>query len=144
MFTFPFITCASTNLRSPRCRCRMTRHAPASPAQHHHVCIANTFASLTSDWYVGCVPLASQDTPSDLYWQVGQRIREARTKLRMSQEALADQVSLTRTSITNIEKGRQKLLVHKLWEIAVALGVSTTDLLPEMKAKRSPINRGKR
>jgi transcriptional regulator with XRE-family HTH domain len=56
---------------------------------------------------------------------------------RMSQEALADLVSLTRTSITNIEKGRQKLLVHKLLEIAGALGIDVVSLLPESNPSKT-------
>jgi hypothetical protein len=37
---------------------------------------------------------------------------------------------LTRTSIINIEKGRQQLLVHTLVDIAGALGVPVVELLP--------------
>lgn len=63
------------------------------------------------------------------YEEVGRRIRLAR-KGRLTQQDLADRVSLTRTSITNIEKGRQKLLLHTLSDIAEALQVSPADLLP--------------
>lgn len=48
----------------------------------------------------------------------------------MTQEDLALKVSLTRTSIINIEKGRQQLLVHTLVDIARALSVSVPELLP--------------
>jgi transcriptional regulator with XRE-family HTH domain len=43
---------------------------------------------------------------------------------------LAEKVSLTRTTVTNIEKGRQQLLVHTLVDIAKALNVSIELLLP--------------
>jgi transcriptional regulator with XRE-family HTH domain len=49
----------------------------------------------------------------------------------LTQEALASQVSLTRTSITNIEKGRQKFLLHTLFDIASALGVPPGTRLPQ-------------
>lgn len=49
----------------------------------------------------------------------------------LTQERLAELVSLTRTSITNVEKGRQKLLLHTLAEIAGALEVDLASLLPE-------------
>lgn len=49
----------------------------------------------------------------------------------MTQEGLASLVSLTRTSVTNIEKGRQKILLHTIVDIAKALRVSPADLLPE-------------
>jgi len=68
------------------------------------------------------------------YREMGQRIREAREKSHLTQEALASMVSLTRTSITNIEKGRQQLLVHTLVEIAKALKVSLESLLPETQS----------
>ena len=43
---------------------------------------------------------------------------------------MAEKVSLTRTTVTNIEKGRQQLLVHTLVDIAKALNVSIELLLP--------------
>lgn len=64
-----------------------------------------------------------------VYQQLGARIRELRTAISMTQAELAHATSLTRTSITNIEKGRQPVQVHVLLLIADALGVKTTDLL---------------
>ena len=65
------------------------------------------------------------------YAEVGQRVRKARDARGLTQEALATLVSLTRTSITNIEKGRQKLLAHTIVDLATALKVSPATLLPE-------------
>jgi len=45
-------------------------------------------------------------------------------------EELAKQLSLTRTSVINIEKGRQQVFVHTLTDLARALGVSPSHLLP--------------
>jgi len=39
-------------------------------------------------------------------------------------------VGLNRTSISNIEKGRQRLLVHQLPVLARVLATTTDDLLP--------------
>lgn len=39
-------------------------------------------------------------------------------------------VGLTRTSITNVEQGRQKFLLHTLVDIAMALQVEPAGLLP--------------
>ena len=61
------------------------------------------------------------------YKSLGARIREIRGVL--SQDQLAKAVKLTRTSIVNIEAGRQKLLLHNLFKIAEALGVRPTELL---------------
>jgi transcriptional regulator with XRE-family HTH domain len=76
-------------------------------------------------------PMAEQQA---FYTELGHRIREAREKSHLTQEALAKMVSLTRTSVTNIEKGRQQLLVHTLVEIAKALKVSPESLLPQTQS----------
>ena len=65
-----------------------------------------------------------------VYAVVGSRIREARNKQGWTQEALADRIEMTRTSITNIERGRQRMLLHTLVEIADHLGVPPGSLLP--------------
>jgi transcriptional regulator with XRE-family HTH domain len=48
----------------------------------------------------------------------------------MSQAALAKAVGLSRTSITNIEQGRQPVNIHTLYAMADILGVEVGDLLP--------------
>lgn len=66
----------------------------------------------------------------ELYVFVGHLIRKAREEHGLTQAQLATNVSLTRTSITNIEHGRQKLLLHTLYEIADALAIEPQALLP--------------
>jgi transcriptional regulator with XRE-family HTH domain len=70
------------------------------------------------------------DANRKFYAAVGGRIAKARTG-RMTQEALAGKTSLTRTSIINIEKGRQQIFVHTLVDIAQALQIPISDLVPE-------------
>lgn len=48
----------------------------------------------------------------------------------MSQAALAKAVGLSRTSITNIERGRQPVNIHTLYAMADILGLDVGDLLP--------------
>ena len=43
-------------------------------------------------------------------------------------------MDLTRTSITNIEKGRQPIQLHSLYLVAQSLGVEVKDLLPSPDA----------
>lgn len=66
------------------------------------------------------------------YEEVGRRIRDARKrrKPKMTQDGLAKMVGLTRTSITNVEKGRQKFLLHTLTDIARVLQVEPASLIP--------------
>jgi transcriptional regulator with XRE-family HTH domain len=68
------------------------------------------------------------------YATVGRRIRKAREEKGLTQEALASLVHLTRTSITNIERGRQKLLLHTFVEMANALRVPPAALLSDTEA----------
>lgn len=63
------------------------------------------------------------------YAAVGRRISEVR-RGRLTQEVLAQKATLTRTSIINIEKGRQQILLHTFVDIARALGVAPVELLP--------------
>lgn len=68
-----------------------------------------------------------------LYETIGENIRRYREQLpqgKMTQGALADAIGMERTSISNIEKGTQKVSVVALYQIAAALRVSVADLLP--------------
>ena len=65
----------------------------------------------------------------ELYERIGLAIRRRRDKIGMTQATLAELTGLSRTSVTNIERGGQALLVHQLLELAKALGVSPTSLL---------------
>jgi transcriptional regulator with XRE-family HTH domain len=77
----------------------------------------------------------------DFYEQFGQRVRIARLDLGLNQEALGHRVGLERSSISNIEKGRQRVQLHMLLEFATALKVPATKLLPEAGAASDPLRR---
>lgn len=63
------------------------------------------------------------------YVELGQRIRMLREMAGVTQTAIADKVGLTRTSIVNIEMGRQRLMLHDIPAIGEALGVKPDLLL---------------
>jgi transcriptional regulator with XRE-family HTH domain len=65
------------------------------------------------------------------YRQVGERIRAKRNARGLSQEGLAKAVGLKRPSMSNIEKGRQNLLLHTFCEIAESLDTPPDALLPQ-------------
>lgn len=65
--------------------------------------------------------------------ELGRRIRAAREG-KLTQAELGASVGLSRTAITNIECGRQRLLVDQLVGIARAVGVQPADLLPPVMA----------
>jgi transcriptional regulator with XRE-family HTH domain len=64
------------------------------------------------------------------YRRLGARIRDRRRAKQITQEAAAAHMGLTRTSIVNIEKGRQHLAVHQLVRISDLLGCVPGDLIP--------------
>ncbi len=77
----------------------------------------------------------------DFYRDVGRRVRETRKKIGMTQKFLASRVSLSRASVTNLEMGRQKLMLHTLVDIATELRVAPDDLIPRPKAQSpSPLD----
>jgi transcriptional regulator with XRE-family HTH domain len=65
-----------------------------------------------------------------LYRLVGDRIQRARFENRKSQRVLAEELGMSRTSMVNIEKGRQHTSLHVLWQIAERLNVEAASLLP--------------
>lgn len=67
----------------------------------------------------------------EVYPHIGQQIRIHRERLRMTQAELADAVEILRTSVTNIEAGRQRLTIQGLYDIAEVLKINPKSLLPE-------------
>jgi transcriptional regulator with XRE-family HTH domain len=65
------------------------------------------------------------------YAALGLAIQKARKAKRITQLRLSRAVNLSRTSITNIERGRQPVPVHLLVQLAHALGLTAADLLPK-------------
>jgi len=57
-------------------------------------------------------------------------MREIRQATRLTQVMIAAETGLSRQSIANIEKGRQRFMLHTLCDIARALGVDPSSLLP--------------
>ena len=66
----------------------------------------------------------------EFYRQFGQLLRRARKGAGLSQEDLATAIGLTRTSVSNIEQGRQKVLLHTFDQLLRVLNVQPAGLLP--------------
>jgi transcriptional regulator with XRE-family HTH domain len=71
------------------------------------------------------------NNPDVFYKKVGENIRAKRKERGLSQEGLAKAIGLKRPSMSNIEKGRQNILLHTFCDIVETLGSSATALLPE-------------
>ncbi len=71
----------------------------------------------------------------------GSAVAVLRTMADITQQELAKSVGMTRTSITNIEAGRQRVLLDDVERFAAALGVPTAHFVraiwPERR-KREP------
>src|SRR5437899_10145563 len=66
-----------------------------------------------------------------LYAEFGNRLAAARKRRRLSQAALGTLTGFSRTSITNIERGRQAVQLHHLYTFASILGVPIEELYPK-------------
>lgn len=59
----------------------------------------------------------------------GLRMRMIREVIGMRQEELAKNIGLTRTSVVNIEAGRQRVLLHTVEAVARGLGCTPKHLM---------------
>jgi Zn-dependent peptidase ImmA (M78 family)/transcriptional regulator with XRE-family HTH domain len=68
---------------------------------------------------------------SELFVNLGRKIREKREEAGLSQAKLGDQVGLSRASISLVEKGFQRVQLDTLYSIAQALNVSPDIFIKE-------------
>jgi transcriptional regulator with XRE-family HTH domain len=66
------------------------------------------------------------------YKRFGRNLRNVRLACGLSHQKLADRVGLDRTSIVNIEAGRQRILLNDIQRFAVALRTDRKFLLKEI------------
>ena len=64
-----------------------------------------------------------------IYQAIGARVRMIRETLGLDQGELAKRIHLNRTSVTNLEAGRQRIRMHTIEQLADALGTSPKNLL---------------
>lgn len=77
---------------------------------------------------------------STFYVELGRRVKQRRTSLRLTQEALAGELGLQRTSIANLEKGMQRISAEAVAVLAAALRVSPAELMPAKTARDSDLD----
>ncbi|MGH9688469.1 MAG: helix-turn-helix transcriptional regulator [Candidatus Acidiferrales bacterium] len=71
----------------------------------------------------------------DVCKNFGELLRRRRREARLSQKAFAREIGLSRTSVTNIERGRQAVTLPTLYAMADVLGRQVADLLPAPKTR---------
>jgi transcriptional regulator with XRE-family HTH domain len=69
----------------------------------------------------------------DLRAALGQRVRELRERLRLSQEQLAERADLHWTYVSGIERGKRNPGLNILGRLARALKVSLPELLTDLR-----------
>jgi transcriptional regulator with XRE-family HTH domain len=81
------------------------------------------------------MPMAHRD---QFYIELGNRLRVKREKSELTQAEVAEAAGISRTSLTNIEGGRQRILVDQLAVICNKLNTTMDDIVPTgaMKPKK--------
>lgn len=64
-----------------------------------------------------------------LYKRIGANIRRLRLARGFTQEELAEELGMTRTSLVNLEAGRQRILLHRALELAQVFKITMDDLI---------------
>ncbi len=72
----------------------------------------------------------------DIKLKVGQRIKELRKQLDLSQETLANKAEVDRTYMTDVENGRRNISIKILEKVIVALEVSFTEFFTSKEFKK--------
>jgi transcriptional regulator with XRE-family HTH domain len=72
----------------------------------------------------------------DIKLKIGQRIKELRKQLNLSQEALALKSEVDRTYVTDVENGRRNVSIEILEKIISALKVSFTEFFNAKEFKK--------
>lgn len=72
----------------------------------------------------------------DIKHKIGQRIRELRKELKISQEALAYKAEVDRTYVTDVENGRRNVSVEILERLIKALNVSFNNFFDNKEFKK--------
>ena len=75
--------------------------------------------------------------PKDLNRWIGTQIYTARIARKLSQEALAEAVDVSRVVISQLENGNQSAKIHTYYRIACALDLSLCELFCEKENTRS-------
>lgn len=80
------------------------------------------------------MPGPTTDTRNaSLYRAIGDLVSTQRLQVGLTQQELADRTGgrLSRSAIANIERGRQRVALHHLFDLADTLGVAPSTLLPD-------------
>ena len=66
----------------------------------------------------------------------GERVHDARRRLNLSQEGLAERADLHWSYISQVERGQNNLTLHNILRLAAALKVDPAELVRGLKAPK--------
>lgn len=69
-----------------------------------------------------------------LYETIGDQLKAVRQKNHLTQSDMADVLGMERTSVTNIELGKQRPGVHVLYRCCEYFEISIADFFPSIKS----------
>ena len=75
-----------------------------------------------------------------IYTIIGKKIKKFRESNGFTQDGLAKDIGVSRTSLANFESGKQAVYISDLYKLAVQFGIQVVELLPtteEVKSKSS-------
>lgn len=68
-----------------------------------------------------------------LYESIGNNIKKMRKIKKLGQQDLAEKISLSRSSLSNIEIGNHQPSIYTIYEIILALECKIEDILPSLE-----------
>src|ERR1700675_1478453 len=87
--------------------------------------------------------MASKGFPNPIDVHVGQRVRQRRTLLGMSQEKLAEAIGLTFQQVQKYERGANRVGSSRLFDLARVLDVPIAYFFDEMSPSTRPPSRAR-
>lgn len=79
------------------------------------------------------------DVEPEYRW-LGEQVRRHRRERGLSQQRVADDSGLTRSTLANIETGNQRVAFHQFLALARALDMNPADLLPRSTHGTLPVD----
>jgi len=73
----------------------------------------------------------------NFYTEFGYQLKMARRSAGLTQGELASRIGISRASLTNMERGAQRVALHQVVELAAALGLEPARLIPQKTSQRS-------
>jgi transcriptional regulator with XRE-family HTH domain len=78
----------------------------------------------------------AENKSSNVLVRFGERLREVRLEVGVSQEKLAELAGLHRTYVSTVERGLRNISLLNIDKLARALGVTLAELMPASRAKK--------